>query len=296
VRLSAYICGLAAALFSLSAIPANAADHKNLMSDQARGLDGGRGLQILVPQEEIKSNINPSNIAVFTGGGLIGALIQVKVDSDRAVKAEAAIQPLRAALTGFDADVLARDTTAAALAKVAWFKTATPAFSRDATMPGFSTALDANPTGQVAFFTYAYDGAPDLSNLRVKVTISIADKTLKTGQKPETRLYPRNLVYSTTVTSVVNLPNPSKDAASNAARWSADNGKLARKALATGFGQVGLLIPRALELTEAGETAMLTKDKKNLVAGGFSGRVQEDGPTGTLLYSGALIHVQTVAE
>ncbi|HEX2816314.1 MAG TPA: hypothetical protein VHN39_07970 [Phenylobacterium sp.] len=296
MRISAYICGLAAVLFSLSAIPANAADHKNLISDQARALDGGRGLQILVAQEEIKSNINPSNIAVFTGGGLIGALIQVKVDSDRAVKAEAAIQPLRAALTGFDADVLARDTTAAALAKVAWFKTGAPAFGRDATLPGLSTALDAGPTGQVAFFTYAYDGSPDLSNLRVKVTISIADKALKAGQKPETRLYAKNLIYMTSITSVVNLPNPSKDAASNAARWSADNGKLARKALAAGFGELGQLIPRALELKEADETVMLAKDKKNTVAGGFNGKVQEDGPAGTLLYSGALIHVQTIAE
>ena len=53
-------------------------------------------------QQEMNASITPSNIAQFTGGGLIPALIDAGINSSRAKRAEAAVAPIRDALIGFD--------------------------------------------------------------------------------------------------------------------------------------------------------------------------------------------------
>src|SRR5438477_8257185 len=68
---------------------------------------GGRSLRVLVAQAEIKSDINLSNIAVATGGGLLGGLIGAAVDSAHAKKAEQLITPLRTAIADVDVDAMA---------------------------------------------------------------------------------------------------------------------------------------------------------------------------------------------
>ncbi|CAN0503083.1 unnamed protein product, partial [Phaeothamnion confervicola] len=96
-----------------------------------------------------------------------------------------------------------------------------------------------------------------------------------------------------TVTSVVQLANPG-EGADNARRWAAQDGALAKKALTVAFAEAGTLIPRAMTLTvedhkrmQAGET---------LTIGAYRGKLQEQGPGGTLLFNGGLVHVQTLFE
>jgi hypothetical protein len=232
---------------------------------------------------------------VATGGGLLGAIIDAKINADRAKKAEELIQPLRAALTGFDADALAIESAKAAVGRLAWLKASgEPAFGRDISLVGKSGVLDASPAGQVLFLDYGYDTSADFASIRVQVTVSLANKTVETGKKPETRLYPNKLAYLATVTAVVSLPNPAAEKEANVARWSADNGKLAREALTTAFRDASLLVPRALELQEADAKAMKVKDHKMEATAGFSGRVQEDGPDGKLLFNDNFVRVRTL--
>src|SRR5437762_443514 len=175
--------GLAAVLVVVSAAGQAAAANHNFLPEASRAVEGDPPLQVVVAQGEIKSDINPSNIAAATGGGLIEALIDAKITSDRA-------------------------------------------------------------------------------------------------KKPESRLSGGNLAYAQTITCVISLPAPSKDHVENAARWSAANAKLARKALAVAFDEIGLLAPRALQLQEADLKAMGSKEHKSAVVGGFGGRILEDGPSG----------------
>ena len=293
--LCASLC-LAAIGLSASAI-ASAAVHNNFIAEQSRTPTGGRSLQVLVAQAEIKSDINPSNIAVATGGGLLGALIEAGVNSSRAKKAEAAIQPVRAALTGYDADALAVSTSNTALAEVPWFQSKSSAFAKDTSVLGKSALLDASTTDQVAFFEYSYDVSPDCSSIRVAVNMQLANKAVPEGKKPDARLAAKFLAYTQLITSVINLPSPSKEATDNATRWSADNGKLARRALAAGFATLQGLIPRVLGLSEADLASMNGRDKKTALLGGFRGRIQEENAGGGMLYTGTqLVHVQTLSE
>ena len=129
---------LIASLICLCAVGPARASHLNILAEPARAVDGGRVVNVLISQAEIKSNINASYVDVAMGGGLIGALIDMKIDSDRAKKAERVIQPLRTALAGFDVDALALETTKTALANVAWFLAPSITFGRDTTPAGKS--------------------------------------------------------------------------------------------------------------------------------------------------------------
>jgi len=79
----------------LSASPATAQDQAAVAvaatpaaTGQNVAVAGGRSLHVMVAQSELKSDINPSNAAVYTGGGLLGGLIGAAMDSARAKKAE----------------------------------------------------------------------------------------------------------------------------------------------------------------------------------------------------------------
>ncbi len=264
----------------------------NFIAEPARVVAGGRAIQVLVAQAEIKSEINPSNIAVATGGGLLGGLLAAAQDASRAKKAEAAIEPVRAALAGFDADGLALATTKAALGQVAWFQPVAIVFGKDSSVLGENAVLDKTTAAQVAFIEYSYDLSPSFDSVRVVAKLQFANKALPASStKPEARLNARNLAYAQSITSIVILPAPG-DINANAASWSADGAKKARAALTVAFGTIEKLLPRTLTLTEDETKAMNAKDKPRGVAGGFSGRIQStDGPV-TLLWAGGFVHAQ----
>jgi hypothetical protein len=263
---------------------------------QDRRIGQDYSVQVLVPQSEIKSDINPSNIAVATGGGLLAGLVQAAVNAERTKKAEALIEPIRASLMGFDADALALDATKAAFSQAVWKQPAAVTFSKDSSLLGKSTMLDGNTAPQMAFVEYGYDLSPDFASVRVRATLHVANKEVpaRLQKKPEDRLSSKNLAYSQTSTSVVSLRNATKDHAANAALWSADGGKATREALRLAFTDLQTLLPRSLALTPADMKAMKGKDKPKRIASGFTGRLQEKTPSSSLLWADGFIHVQTL--
>lgn len=246
-------------------------------------------MRVLVAQSEIKSDINLSNVAVATGGGLLGGLIGAAVDSARAKKAEQLIMPVRAAMADIDADAMAIETAKASFANAAWIvPEAGSSFSKDSSPAGKSAFLDSNPNAQTAFVEYTYDLSPNFDALRIVQKIEIAAKSVPSVKdKPEKRLAPKNLVYSGSLVSVVLLPSSSNEKDVNAARWAADGARLARTAMERSFARLQQLTPRLLAMT-ANEQAALTADKKNkrIMAGGFLGRPQPAPSGTTLLWTG----------
>lgn len=291
--------GVSLAVVLCLAAPAQAAETKppkipkSVLVESARIAPGGRGVDVVVGQAEIASNINPSFAMLAMGGGVLGVLIDAKVDSDRAKRAMAGITPLRAALIDVDVDQLAIDTTKAATASLPWFDGKAPEFARDPTIPAKSAVLTAGAASQVAFFDYVYDTAPDFSSIRVGVHITLANKEAPNGAAPEARLTPKNLAFDQMVTSVVRLDAPGAPS-DNAQHWAAHDGALAKKALQVAFAEVGTLIPRALTLGVDDITKMDAGAKKTI--GGYAGKVQEETPDGALLFNGGLVHVQSVRE
>lgn len=266
-----------------------------VVTENARNVQGGRAVQVLVAQAEIKSNINPSNIAAATGGGLLGGALAASQNASRTKKAEALIEPVREALADFDADRLAQNTTAAALAQVPWLQAAAVSFSKDSSPVGKSSALDGIGASQVAFIEYTYDFSPDFSELRVVAKVEFASKAMPAAAtKPEARVSRKNLAYSQQITTIVSLSAAVEEKAGNASQWSADGGKRAREALTLAFAEMEKLLPRTLALTAADVAAMSAKTNPKGNVGGFAGRVVES-PTGeTLLWGPGFIWHSTL--
>ncbi|MGZ8284511.1 MAG: hypothetical protein ACXW27_16425 [Allosphingosinicella sp.] len=272
-----------------------AAGPPNVVTEGARNVEGGRAVQVLVAQSEIKSNINPSNIAVATGGGLLGGALAASQNASRTKKAEALIEPVREALTDFDADRLAQNTTNAALAQVPWLQSAPVSFGKDSSPVGKSSALDSIGANQVAFVEYSYDFSPNFEELRVVAKVEFANKAMPAAAtKPESRVSRKNLAYSQQVTTIVSLSAAVEEKAGNAAQWSADGGKRARDALTLAFAQMEKLLPRTLALTADDVAAMSAKTNPKGNVGGFAGRLQTS-PTGeTLLWGPSFIWHSTL--
>ena len=263
----------------------------NVVTQEMHAVPADRAVQVLVAQSEIRSNINPSNIAVATGGGLLGGLMAASQNASRTKKAEALIEPVREALIDFDVDQLAQDTTRAALAQVPWLQNAAVSFSKDSSPVGKSGSLDSIGASQVAFVEYSYDFSPDFAELRVVARVEFANKAMPAAAtKPEARVNRKNLVYAQQVTTIVSLPVPVDDKAANVAQWSADGAKLTRAALTTGFAKMEQLLPRTLALTADEVKAMAAKTNPKGKAGGFAGRTLESPGTGeTLLWGPGFI-------
>jgi hypothetical protein len=263
---------------------------------QTAAVEGGRALHVMVAQSEVKSDINPSNIAVATGGGLLGGLIAAAVDSARAKKAEELIGPVRSATADLDADALAIEAAKAAFAETEWFK-ANPnlAFGKDSSVVGKSALLDSAKENQIAFVEYSYDLSPTFDAVRVVAKIDVANKAIPASAKGkgEKRLNLKNLAYSTRVTSVVMLKGTGEDKEVNALRWSAENGAVTRAAIKLAFSNLAPLTKRTLSLTA--DDIKLLNDKKNkrTNSGGFTGRPQQPAnSTSTLLWDGSFINIE----
>jgi hypothetical protein len=273
-----------------------------LVPVEQRVIAGGRAIRVLVAQPEIKSGIFPSNASArmnagsaSAGAGLAGAMpmaitaavIDSSVDASRTKKAEGVIVPIRNALTDFDGDGLALQTTRAAIAEVPWLQTTDIAFSKDSSLLGKSALLDKASTTQTMFIEYTYGMSGDFSAVVVNATIHIASKALAPDQTlPESRVQPNHLLYANVIAAVLSLPDADpKNPRGNAARWAADNGKLARVALNADFARVAKLLPRTLALT--GEEIKDMRSGRNMqtTLGGLTGRVVEDGVDGTLLWT-----------
>jgi hypothetical protein len=290
MNISRLVPGLAAAMLGLCGLGHARAAHLNVLPESARAVQGGRAVDVLIAQSEIRSNINQSHIAMVTGGGLLPALIDAKVDYDRAKKAEDFIQRLRDAMSGRDIEALALDATKASLAGIPWFQASSVTFGRDTTLAGRNAALDAATTSQVAFIEYAYDLSPDASSIEVTATIQLVNKATPTGGKPEDRFSSRHLAYLQTISSIVALPAPSRFMHANISRWVADDGKAAHQAMAAAFGEIGLLLPRALGFSEADLKAIAADDKTMASLDGYYGHLEEQ-PGGALLFDGTLTNV-----
>ena len=284
-----------------SAAVARDVSPQSYIADTTRAAPGSVTVRVEVAQAEIKSDINPSNVAVATGGGLLGAIVGAAIDSANAKKAEILITPLRDALTGFDVEALAIDTTKAETTDLPWVSVTPATFSKDTSKAGQSSYLDTIPGAKLAVVTYSYDLSPDFSSIRVVERISIARKAALNAAgaaiKPVDRLTDRNLEYSQFATSVVTLAAGAKDKAANVALWSADGGKRARAALTTAFAEVSRLTRRSLALTPDMIKTMNGKENKRIFAGGYTGREVAGEASGTtLIWAPGFVSQQMIAD
>lgn len=275
-------------------------DAPALLPERDRIVAGGRAVQVAVAQSEIGTSVDVGRVAASTGGGLIGALIISGMDdkhkrlkASAAERAETAVAPLRDALRGYDIDALALTATRLALAKPDWFQPREITLTRDISSKARRAFASAAPTSQAAFFSYHYSLSPDFTRIQVSADIRLEYKTFSKGKTAASPLF-----YHQTVTSIVQLGKRSYNHPENIAQWTADDGKLAKTALAAGFGELERLIPYALGLGTTDIKALTAKDREKGFGAGFYGPLvarDTNNPNNLTLWSrDGLVHIRTL--
>jgi len=278
------LCVCLTGLFASGA--SQAAIKNNYVAPEARAIEGGRSVYVMVPQAEIQPNINISNLTAAAGGGLLFALIDAGVNNARAKEAEKQVIPLREALVGFEVDPRIQAASAATLGGLGWLDVRATKFSKDPSGDAMLAALDAGATPQLLVLRYDYETSADFSAIVVSLHASLVNKATPKGKKPTVRQQAKYLPYTHTFRSFVLLPDPNpKDATANVQAWAADGAKAARTAIELGIQRCGEQLVRSLGYTAA-EAASLTKRNKRKMAAvpGVTGWEIESQPTYSVYY------------
>jgi hypothetical protein len=252
------------------------------VAPEARVVAGGRDVQIIVPQAEIRASVD-----VVYMGGLVGAAI----NASQAKKAERSVIPLREALAGYEFDPLVQKASADMLAELEWFGLEAIRLSKDASQDGQVVALNGAGTSQVMFLYYGYATDADYSSVEVAVTASLVNKAMpknKRVQKPSMRFWLPYLGFHRTMRSVIRLPNADRwDSAANLRTWTADGGKLARDALNLGVQRCRQMLKRSLEMSASEAADMQKRGKRRMSkVPGVTGWILESDASHMLVYSG----------
>ena len=290
---------IAVALLTTGAHAQKADPIQPVVAEQDRHVPGGRAVQIALPQREIDTMIDAGRVAQSPfGGSLLGAFAMDSIRDDnrdtmqRALfdKAEALADPLRQTLRDVDVEALALATTRNALTKPDWFEARDVTATRDPS-GGFASLLASSDAAQFALIQYRYALSPDFTQIRVSAEITLRTRPAAKDTRAAVPLYRQRIL------SIVQLRTRSYEAHENAARWRADNGKLARAALTAAFGQFEQLLPYTLGLRQADVAGLKAKNREKAYAGGFYGTLiarSAANPEDILIWSDGLVHVQPV--
>jgi hypothetical protein len=247
-----------------------------------RGIAGGRGLIVTVAQSEIGAGIQPSTISAATGGGLLVALVDAGINNARAKTAEAAIVPVRDALTDFYFEQRAMAASEALAERAPWLGVTQTQLNKDPSNAAFSKALDAAPNPQQLTTTYDYLLDNNFRMAKLGVTVALLRKSLPKNGKAGDRALLSNAVFARTFVFVVPLRNPTEEMHQNAALWAKDGGKPIEESLNKALQKAVVVMQKAFEHSEAQEQKVKAGKVERLY-GGYVGRVIETDADGTLV-------------
>lgn len=187
--------------------------------------------------------IRQSEIYVFVpmatagaGFGLVGALVDLSVDSARTSKAETAVTPLRNAMVDYSFDNAMQAEMKTSLAKVDWLHPGNYGVIRDISNDGLGKALAASKASTVLFVVADYRLSNDGDVLLVTIQAALMPNNDQTralipGKRDEkTAVALTNALYRNRFVFEAHV-NGTGDRDHNIAEWSANNGAAARAAL-----------------------------------------------------------------
>lgn len=180
---------------------------------------------IFVEQDEIHADINKSNVATYTGGGLIPALIGAAVDNSRAKNAEELVKPIRDKMVDYDYAELIKKEIAQELSKVPWLKV--NHLSLFTGLPEKDLQRNLIPSDSNALLVIGSDCffSPDFKSLNISGKVHLIRKPQGSDINFNSCMYKNSVAQSETLTT--NLS--SKETA--AAKWAENNADLTRKSI-----------------------------------------------------------------
>jgi hypothetical protein len=258
-----------------------------VIDESARIVSGGREGLVVVEQGELRANIEVSNVTQGMGGAgaigvLVGAIIDTRINQNRADAAEAGVKTLRNDLIDYDFDHRASQAFEGSVAKISWIDIRKLDFSKNGAKENVLGILDRTDTSQLVLARYYYALSPKFDSLLTGLQVDIFAKAAAPGASASSRLDRDKAAYSQRFVFVEPLPQATKEMDQNAALWAKDDGKGLRAALDTGLNAVDDLFVRSMSMSAA-EAVNLDKGRHVDLADQH-GNLVETSEKGTLLY------------
>ena len=191
---------------------------------------------LAVPQEEIYGDINSSNMTAAAGGGLLFALIDAMVESNRAKNAEKSVSPLRDKLLDYDYAQVLADELNAQIKKIDWLSAKDVTLERSMSDTWAKDKVLLSSASAVLLMSAKYHLSPNLDSVETIVNLQMfpnAESLEKFKEKQDAdtnvlnnsdNIYRNSIVVSTSLFSGV-----SKD--ENKLALQADDGTKIKDAL-----------------------------------------------------------------
>lgn len=193
-----------------------------------------------VPQAELNMAVQPSNVSMFAGGGLLPALIDASVNASRAKAAGASLADVRDTLLDYDFDAVLHQQLSTELAKVEWLHTGDIRTYKDMSNANLDGALDRSDASAVLFVGSGYVLSKEGAELTVTLNVELFPKeqslvALRSGpgnDKLKTAL--TNSIYRNKFEYKQSLPTVSAVREENLGAWAVNGGEPLETALSKG--------------------------------------------------------------
>src|SRR5215472_12230104 len=206
------------------------------MQDAAASRIKSTDVIVVLPQQEIKTEITQSNVAQATGGGLIPALIDLAVNKSRADDAEASVVVIRNALLDYDFSKQLLTSIEQQLRQLPWINLQAVRLETTSGDDKISDAVARSTANAVLVIRTSYSLSPNFSLIKITAVVTGHPKTeelVAVARQARPDIDPP-LLYRKAffVTNGAGGPFANREAAAKA--WADNNGKIAREALDKG--------------------------------------------------------------
>jgi hypothetical protein len=248
---------------------------------------GGRDLIVVIPQDRIRGEIQPSNLylgGLFVGGLMGGAVmgaVDKSIEKSRQRAVDAQLEPLHAALAAYDFDHRAVQATADDLRQLKWWGQRSETMTRDSSDLNVKQMLKHLEGEQTLVVSYDYTLTRDFSALQLTLqTFLVSTRDAASGDPK--KIDPAKIAWMDRFIFVENLERPGKTASDNLALWTDDQGQRTRDTLDRGMSRLLALLDQGLTRT-ADELASIDHQHE-VTIGDISGHLAGGSAEGTLLH------------
>ena|SRR5579859_5227769 len=217
-----------------------------------------------VNSTDIVAPVRQGEVYVFVppagapGGGLLGALIGVGIDSVRTSKAEDAVKPLRDAVIDFNFDDLLREDLKASMSKVQWLNVTDVKVIKDVATASLDSAITGSKASAVLMVAADYHLSNDGVTFSIAVRANLfpnshaltPPKATDASAKPKSDQ--TNAIYRNVFTFQAKVPGATDDRDRNMATWAANHGALLRAATTKGAAKLTELLAADIQQAPLG--------------------------------------------
>ncbi|OQW33496.1 MAG: hypothetical protein A4E19_03640 [Nitrospira sp. SG-bin1] len=202
----------------------------------------------MATQKEIVADIEKSQVAMYTGGGLIPALIDVAVENSRANSAEDAVRPIRDALLDYEIGTELHKALGTRLEAVPWLHVKKIEVVHDNRPKQVTSLLAASSEDALLLLIPTYALTSDFSTLKFDTEVRVVPRAAhllpsEVGDDAEKRMAP---LYKTKISHHVPLTVQGNSKTDVANAWASDGGKRIKEALQQSISRTADQIIEAL--------------------------------------------------